>query len=84
MVRTTIKYNIGSLYNPEINVRIGTWYINERIPQMLKSFGIEDTVENRLIAYNFGVGNLRKYLKGEKKLPRETRNYLRKYKELSK
>lgn len=75
---------IGDLYNPSKNVLIGTWYINERIPQMLKAYGIEDTVENRLISYNFGIGNLKKYLKGEKKLPRETRRYYEKYKRLNK
>ena len=76
-------YNLGDLYNPTINVKIGTWYINERIPQMLEAFDIPDTVENRLIAYNFGVGNLRKYLEGEKKLPKETKNYILKYKRLN-
>ena len=75
-------YGLGDLYNPPVNIMIGTWYINERIPQMLKHYRIEDTVENRLISYNFGIGNLRKYLKGEVKLPKETRNYIKKYRRL--
>lgn len=78
------KYNIGSLYNPIINIKIGTWYINERIPQMLKAYGIEDTVENRLIAYHDGIGNLRKYLKGERKLGKNMKAYIKKYKRLTK
>ena len=75
-------YGLGDLYNPPVNIMIGTWYINERIPQMLKHYRIEDTIENRLISYNFGIGNLRKYLKGEVKLPKETRNYIKKYRRL--
>ena len=74
-------YNLGDLYNPTVNVKIGTWYINERIPQMLKAYGIEDTIDNRLIAYHDGVGNLRKYLRGERKLGKFMKGYLRKYKE---
>ena len=69
------------LYNPEWNVIIGTYYINERIPQLLKAYGIEDTVTNRIIAYSWGISNLRKYLKGERKLPKSVKAYLRKYKE---
>ncbi len=70
------------LYCGAINVYIGTWYINERIPQMLKAYGLEDTIEYRLIAYNWGIGNLLKHLKGKYPLPKETRDYIRKYKEI--
>ncbi len=77
------EHNIGDLYNPKINVKIGKFYINERIPQMLKTYGIEDTVENRLIAYHDGIGNLRKYLKGERKLGKRMKAYLKKYKRLT-
>ena len=73
-------YNIGDMYNGGKNIRVGSWYINERIPQMLKAYGIEDSVEARLACYNWGIGNYRKYLKGEKKMPKETRDYIRKYK----
>jgi hypothetical protein len=47
--------------------------MNKRIPQMLKALKIEDTTRNRLIAYNWGVGNI------GKKLPKETEDYLKKY-----
>ena len=80
----TTFYCLSELWKPEINIVIGTWYIEERIPKILKAFGIPDTTDNRLIAYNFGAGNLRKYLKGEKKLPKETKDYLRKYHRLEK
>ncbi len=74
-------YSKDSLYNAELNVLIGTWYINTRIPQMLKAYGIEDTVENRLIAYHDGILNLKKYLEGKRKLGKNMKAYLRKYKE---
>ena len=76
-------YNSNDLYNPEVNVKIGTIYINERIPQMLKAYGIEDTVTARLFCYNAGIGNYRKYLKGEIKMPEETRKYIAKYRKLT-
>ena len=82
LVGDTYKsYNIGDLYNPTINVKIGTWYIQKRIPQMFKTYEIEDTVENRLISYHDGISNLRKYLKEERKLGKNMKGYLRKYKE---
>lgn len=80
--KETKNYNIGDLYNPKINVKIGTWYINQRIPQMLKAYDIEDTIENRLIAYHDGIGNLQKYLKGKRKLGKAMKSYLIKYKKL--
>lgn len=65
------NYTIEDLFNPEINKNIGSWYLNDRIPQMLKYYKIPNTVENRLHAYNAGIGNL---LKGIK--PKETANYI--------
>ena len=79
-----IWYSLADLYNPKINIEIGTWYINTRIPQMLKHYGIEDTVRNRLISYHDGIGNLRKYLAGKRKLGKEMRGYLKKYERFSK
>ena len=72
-------YTTIDLYTPEINKIIGTWYINYRIPRMLNYYNIPDTIENRLIAYNWGIGNLIKYTKGELELPKETKEYLEKY-----
>jgi soluble lytic murein transglycosylase len=69
------------LFDPKINVMIGEWYINKMVPKYLRHYGIEDTIDNRLICYNFGIGNLLKYRRGEVALPRETINYVRKYKE---
>ena len=67
------QHGVKDLFNEEINDKIANWYMNKRIPQMLKAKKIKDTVENRLIAYNYGIGNI------GKPLPLETRNYLKKY-----
>lgn len=73
-------YLTVELYKPEVNKKIGSWYINKQIPIYLKYYKIPDTTKNRLIAYNFGIGNLMKYLRGDRKLPKETRDYIKKYK----
>lgn len=36
---------------------IGNWYMNHKIPKMLRYKGTKDTVEARLTAYNMGIGN---------------------------
>lgn len=68
-------YQDKDLYEPNINYNIANWYMNKRIPQMLKHYKIPDTLENRLASYNFGIGNV----KSGKELPTETTNYIRKY-----
>ena len=39
--------------------QIADYYLNTRIPRILHHYGIPDTVEARLAAYNWGIGNLR-------------------------
>jgi len=53
---------------------------------MLEAYAIPVTVDNILIAYNWGIGNLSKLFRNErhKSIPEETVNYLKKYKELVK
>jgi len=68
-------YVLDELYIASVNKEIAYWYMNVRIPQMLRYYGIEDTVENRLISYNAGVS----YVFPGKKLPNETVGYLKKY-----
>lgn len=70
------------IYDYCYNTKIGSWYINKRIPELLCHYRLPDTIDNRLIAYNFGIGNLIKYKQGKRKLPQETINYLRKYHKL--
>lgn len=77
-------YEENLLYDPETNIRIGTWYLNK----LNKEFrGNLDLV---LAAYNGGSGNVNKWLKSEEyskdgesldQIPfQETENYLKKVK----
>ena len=70
-----IQYTTDQLYDKRINYDIAYWYMNVRIPQLLKHYKQKDTVDNRLIAYNAGI----KYLIKGLKLPTETINYISKY-----
>jgi soluble lytic murein transglycosylase-like protein len=88
-----LYYKKEELFDYCNNVKIGTWYINQRIPEMLKAYHIPDTISTRLIAYNWGIGNLVKFNKKYaghavqdtlKYLPEETRGYLKKYYKLIK
>jgi len=72
------KYNIGDLYNPTINIEVADWYLNIRIPQLLKYYKKPVTLENILWAYNAGIGNVVK-----NRMPLETKNYIKKYKKLT-
>lgn len=72
------------LFVPQVNHQISHWYMNKRVPQMLNAMGIQDTVDNRLAAYNAGAGSLRKVLRGQMDMPKETSDYLVKYKKAKK
>lgn len=69
------NYRKSDLYNPQINQQIADWHI-ERLWKKYQS------IEDVLIAYNFGPANLKKYKAGLIRLPQETQNYLKKYKDL--
>lgn len=70
-----VKYSQKDLFNYSINEKIAFWYINIRIPQLLKSKGLPISKENVLISYNCG------YTCINKPLPKETKQYLKKYAE---
>ncbi len=72
------NYKPTDLFDYDLNKTIANWYINKRIPQMLKHFELEDTVKNRLWAYNAGVGRVRQNV-----MPEETKNYIKKYNRLT-
>jgi soluble lytic murein transglycosylase-like protein len=63
-------------WNPEMNLHVAAWYLGVRIPQYLKAYGVQDSIEHRIWAYNAGIGNL---LKGNK--PQITANYIKKVNE---
>lgn len=74
------NYNEEDLFQPDINIEMGTWYIN----RLFKEFDGE--LELVLAAYNAGSGNVNKWLTDEeyckdgvslKKIPfKETEDYL--------
>ena len=71
--------NIGILYDADTNVAIGKWYLNRIANRYLKGKG---SIEDILICYNWGYGNWRKYKAGKVGLPKETRDYIKKYRKL--
>ena len=76
------NFHLDLLYEPEINIRIGTWYLD----QLNREFG--DKIQLILAAYNGGSGNVNKWLQDEnycedgeslKKIPfKETEQYIEK------
>jgi len=63
------------LFGSRVNSKIAHWYMNYRIPQMMRYYRVEDTVDSRLVAYNAGIS----YVVHSKELPSETVGYIRKY-----
>lgn len=57
---------------------VADWYLNQEIPRLIRHYRLNDSLENRIIAYNFGIGNL---VKG-KPLPAVTKAYIAKYRRL--
>ena len=79
-------FSLRYLFVPEFNKEVADWYMQKRIPQLLRYYKIPDTITNRLIAYNWGIGNLKKwYFSKNPKftLPQETHDYLIKYYKLA-
>ena len=77
----------GLLFNPDLNRTIGTWYLKRIWYHYLPHYKIPQMIDNLLIGYNWGIGNLNKWYKnGAKKnqLPKETKDYIKKYHKLMK
>jgi Soluble lytic murein transglycosylase and related regulatory proteins (some contain LysM/invasin domains) len=53
------EYQTDKLYDPEINIKMGTWYYNN----LKEEFG---TSELALAAYNAGRGNVKEWLSSDK------------------
>ena len=69
------KYNKDCLYNPEINIRIGTYYLKK----LLQEFN--NDIDLSLGAYNAGMGNIKKWQKQKKEIPfEETRAFVKRVK----
>ena len=69
------KYNKDSLYNPEINIKIGTYYLKK----MLQEF--DNDIDLALAAYNAGMGNIRKWQEQKRTIQfEETRTFVKRVK----
>jgi len=90
VVKMDKDWEWNDAFNPEKNKSVADYYINKEIPRLLKHYKVEDTIETRLAAYNWGIGNLVKLIKRDPKhyyhwmdmLPKETKNYIIKYKSI--
>lgn len=86
-----VRYTEAQLFDPVISHQIADWYYNKRIPAMLKHYGVDDTIKNRIIAYNAGISYVIPLRLGSKSksnrikvLPNETVRYIEKYNKLTK
>lgn len=85
--KLNVDWDWDDAYDPYKNIIAGTYYINHRIPGMLRYYGIEDTIETRIAAYNWGIGNLNKIYKKYGKdnwfsyAHPDVKDYVKKYKE---
>jgi len=78
------NFSVRDLFDPEINIKIGCWYLN----RLMKEF--DNDLDLIIAAYNGGSGNVKKWLKDSRyssspnKLDiipfRETERYLKKVK----
>jgi soluble lytic murein transglycosylase len=72
------QFQVDDLYNPEINVRYGAWYLRH----LLTKYGDED---DALAAYNAGQDNVDRWLRQGKRIQfAETRAYVKRVEELKK
>ena len=69
------KHTIEDMFIPRLNIKVGTWYITRRIPQMIVAYRKDITIENIIIAWNAGI----KYVKDGIAPPRKTKQYIKKY-----
>lgn len=70
--------------DPEKNVAVSNYYMNVEIPRLLKHYGVPDSVDARLAAYNCGPYRVsQEYQKHGRRwkegLPGETQRYIQKY-----
>jgi soluble lytic murein transglycosylase len=68
-----VDFDADLLYNPEYNIRLGVYYISYLFTRF-------ETVEQVIMAYNAGEGNVKKWLNGEGNVFPETSAYLTKVK----
>lgn len=67
--KASLKHS--DVMNRETGLIVANWYMNKRIPSLLRHYKQPDTTENRLTAYNMGIGAV---IKGKR-----ANNYIKKY-----
>lgn len=67
-------FMLANMYDRSMASTVADWYLNTRIPCLLRSMAIKDTIKNRLFAYNAGIGKVKRGI-----MPKETRDYIKKY-----
>lgn len=72
---SNIAWQMPDMLNQSNNTEVADWYLNVRIPQMLHYYHKPITIRNIIIAWNAGIS----YVVKNKRLPKTTINYLRKY-----
>ncbi|MCP3686070.1 MAG: lytic transglycosylase domain-containing protein [bacterium] len=82
MYNVNKQYSMDDMFKVAPNVVVGTWYLNKRIPELLRHYEIKDSKNNRLMCYNWGIGNVVKHYREGKSVPRETLDYIEKYRRL--
>lgn len=85
--KTGRKWSWNMAFDGVKNKYIAEYYINKEIPRLIRHYKLPDSNEMRLACYNYGVGNCKKLYKKYgrgwcKHLPKETKNYILRYKEL--
>lgn len=68
------RYGLKDLLDPQVNTSVADWYLNRRIPAMLRSLKLPVTLPNLIICYNAGCGAVKKG-----RIPPVTQEYLLKY-----
>lgn len=79
--KNNTSYTTNDLKDSKTSIAVGKWYLEEEIPRLLKSEGFEDNDVHRLMAYNWGIGNMRKWKQNgsnPNSIPKETINYINK------
>jgi hypothetical protein len=69
------SWTVDDLYDPKINKDIATWALYVEIPRLLKKYGFQITIRNKIICYNAGI----RYLVKHQPLPKITQDYIKKY-----
>lgn len=73
------KYDIESMFDSTISYKVAYWYLNIRIPQLLRHYNLPTTMDYYLISYNAGIRIAINHYKHNAALPKETVNYINKY-----